>query len=100
MDRTEALSNNHNPQFKDTLHVPWNGRLEQMFQFEGWLVFFCFFFGSYCLARMWYNKIVWDINGTIPADKFSLALTQSKHNYIGSFVVSAAELLGDVKEVS
>ncbi len=43
---------------------------------------------------------VWDINGTIPADKFSLAMTKSKHNYIGSLVVSAADLLGNIKEVS
>ncbi len=38
MDRTEPLLNNHNPTFKDILRVPWNGRLEQMFQFEGPLV--------------------------------------------------------------
>jgi hypothetical protein len=93
MDRTEALFNNSNPMFKDVLHVPWNGRPEQMFQFEGF-----FLLGVRLVndVNLW---AVWDVNGAIPADKYALALTKSKHNYIGSLVVSAADLLGNGKQV-
>ncbi len=35
MDRTDPIKNNNNPQFPNDIRVPWNGRLEQQFKFDG-----------------------------------------------------------------
>ncbi len=91
MERTEPIKNSNNPRFQDDIYVPWNGRLEQSFKFDGPAQpFFCFF----PAPTLTFAETVWDINGAWPMDKYAVALTRAKQAYIGSAELTARELLG------